>query len=354
MGKVIGVFSGKGGVGKTTLVANLATSLAKVFNRHVVVIDSNVSTSNLGLHFGLYEDPSLTLREVLLRKVAPTSALYIHPSTGVRLLTSPLKGIDGVSLKGIGKCVDNLCRNCDIVIVDAAPGLGREVIAAVECADAAMVVATPDIPSVTDAMKTINLIRKVGKNIEILGLVVNRVRNEKYELTRKEIESACNVNVITHIPEDAKIPESIAKGTPVVELHPYTKASISFNRLAAAMIGEAYEPNSFMYTLMKMLGVVKDEIVRMPSISEHRSRAKLAFESESEDAEAEEEGEKEEKKEKKEKREKEEKKEEPEEEIRAVRKLQREVDKSVKSDVKKILAMKIKKKLRERGIEQRY
>jgi hypothetical protein len=178
---------------------------------------------------------------------------------------------------------------------------------------------------------------------------VNRVRNERYELTKKEIESACNINVITYIPEDARIPEAIAKGTPVVDIHPYSSASIAFNRLSAALIGQTYEPNTFIYRLMKMIGFAKEDFVKIPMRSEANrfSKKKKPLKIvKIEDEEAEEENGDE--------------KDEENEEIRDVKKLRREVDESVKSpakseiksDIRKRLAMKIKEKLRERGIEE--
>jgi len=336
MGRVIGVFSGKGGVGKTTFVANIGVSLKK-FNKNVVVIDSNFSTSHLGLHLGLYEDPKVTLREVLLKKASPTSALYIHPTTGLRLLPSPLNGYyNGTNLKDVENVVKQLKKDNDFVIVDAAPGLGREVVAVLGCIDEAIIVVTPDIPSVTDALKTINLIKKVNDDIDILGLVVNRVRNEIHELTKAEIESACNIKVITYIPEDGRIPESIAKGVPVVQLHAYSKASIALNSLSAAIIGENYEPTNFIYKLMKMLGVIKEEFVTIPKISsreekeEKYERSKKSTRFRKMEREETERG---------------------EEEIRDIKKLRRDVSESIKSDIKNRLDMKIKEKLRERGIE---
>lgn len=268
MGTVIGVFSGKGGVGKTTLVANLATSLTKNFNKKVVVLDSNFSTSHLGLHFGLYEDPKVTIREVISKKLSPTTAFFIHPSTGVRLIPAALRGtVDDTTTKGLDNVVRQLREDNDVVIVDAAPGLGREVLAAMKSVDEALIVATPDLPSVSDAMKTANLIKKIDGRINVLGVIMNRVKNEKYELTRKEVESASNLDSITQIPEDGRIPESIAKGIPVTELYPNANASVAFNRLSAALIGQAYEPKGFTYALKKMLGIVKtkDEFVNMPA-----------------------------------------------------------------------------------------
>ena len=88
----IGILSGKGGVGKTTLTSNLGAAMTRVFGKRVVIVDSNVRTSHLGLHLGLYEDLPLSLRDVLNNDVHPAYAIYVHPQTGIRVLPSTLGG----------------------------------------------------------------------------------------------------------------------------------------------------------------------------------------------------------------------------------------------------------------------
>ena len=166
MPRVIGVFSGKGGVGKTTVVANISSALTNVFNRKVVVFDSNLHSSHLGLHFGLYDDLPVTLREVLKRKASILQAVYISPKTGVRIIPAPLNG-DGLNLTK-NQCrslIDSVCNNYDVTILDCAPGLGREVLVPMQCVDEALVVTTPDIAAVTDAIKTTELLKKFKKNV---------------------------------------------------------------------------------------------------------------------------------------------------------------------------------------------
>jgi len=271
MGRVIGVFSGKGGVGKTTLVANIATSLTKTFNKNVVVVDTNFSTSHLGMHFGLYEDPKVTLKDVVSRRSPIESAFYIHPTTGVRVLPAPLKQYtDDSVMRSLDVLAKKLKQDNDVVILDAAPGLGKEVLSSIRSIDEAIIVATPDLPSVTDAMKTVNIIKKVNSKANILGVVINRVTNEKHELTRKEIESATNLSSIIEIPEDKRVPESIALGQPAVHNFSNSEASIAYNYLSGALIGEDYSPSGMRYGLRKMLGLTKKHIVRPPSLGKER------------------------------------------------------------------------------------
>ena len=254
MSRVIGVVSGKGGVGKTTVVANLGATLTNKFNKNVLIFDSNIHTSHLGLHLGMYEDNPVTLREVLIRKAPIMHAIYVHPSTGIRIVPTPLSG-DGVDLtkNKCSKLINGVRDSYDMVILDCAPGLGKEVITAIFCIDEALIVTTPDVPAVTDALKTIYMLNKFGK--KTLGIVVNRCVNQKYELTSDEISSICNCDVIAKIPEDKRIPESISKGIPTVLLYPNSDASVSLKNLAAHLLGIEYTiEESFVERMKRFLG----------------------------------------------------------------------------------------------------
>ncbi len=245
MSRVIGVFSGKGGVGKTTLVANLGASLSNDFHKNVLVLDTNIHSSHLGLHLSLYEDPPVTLKDVLKRQSLAMHATYIHPSTGMRVLPAPLSGqtIDLTNSK-MHSLVKHMDKSYDIIVMDCAPGLGKEVIIPMKHIDDAIVISTADIVSITDAMKTIELLKKFKKNI--LGLVINRYKHAKYELTPQEITSTSNYNIIAVIPEDSKIPDSVVKGLPVVASYPNSKSSIEFKKLAGTLVNEKYNKPNFL------------------------------------------------------------------------------------------------------------
>jgi len=240
---VIGILSGKGGVGKTTLVANIGTALAMEFKKKALVVDSNVKTSHLALHFGVYDEFPVTLREVLANKVPPMHAIYVHPASGLRMLPAPMR--NDSELQRLDDVINSLRSAYDLILVDCAPGLGSDVIIAAKAIDRALIVTTPDLPAFTDALKTMDLMKRLGK--DILGIVLNRVRGEKYELTREEIEQACGHRVIAVIPETAKIPESIAAGSPLVMGS--SSQAVEFKRLAASLIGETYAQPGFVARL---------------------------------------------------------------------------------------------------------
>lgn len=247
--RVISILSGKGGVGKTTTVANMGIALSTIFNTKVLLLDGNSTTPDLGLHLGVYSFPH-TLEDVLKRKVPILETIYHHPS-GVDILPSSMSintaGIDMRDLKGFFRDLERY----DLVLLDSPPGLGRGVNSTLKITDEVLVVTNPELPAITDALRLIEVAK--GTGVSIIGVVLNRVRGEKYELSLPEVESVFDAPVIVSVPEDARVRESIAFGEPIVSNSPFSPAAVVFKKLAARIIGEEYRV-SFFDRLKALLG----------------------------------------------------------------------------------------------------
>ena len=104
-----------------------------------------------------------------------------------------------------------------------------------------LLVTNPDMPSIVTAIKAVEYAKSF--KIPVGGVVLNKVRNKKYELKEKDIEDILKIKVVEKIPFNNKIPESIAKKIPLVLFKPRNKTSKAYKRLAATMIGEVYNPS---------------------------------------------------------------------------------------------------------------
>jgi len=233
--RFIGVISGKGGVGKTTVVANLGAVLASKFKKDVVIVDCNLTTSHLSVSLGMYYCP-VTLNNVLRGEKEIEEAMYDHPS-GMKIIPASLhlrelRGVDIVKLKDYIKKLDG---KVDIVILDAPPGLGRETYAAIHASDEVIFVTNPNMPATTDIIKCKEIIKEIGK--KPIGLVLNMVNRKKYELTKREVEILTELDIISIISTDKNIPESLAKKVPVVLYKSKSPSSKEFARLAAWLLG---------------------------------------------------------------------------------------------------------------------
>lgn len=242
MSKLITVTSGKGGVGKTTTSINLAAALNS-FGKEVVVVDANLTTPNIGLHLGAPIVP-VSLNHVLSGKAKIGEAIYEHES-GTKIIPSSLsinelKKINHFKLKEIGK---KLRRMSDFVIYDSAAGLGDEAIAAIESADELILVTNPEIPAVTDALKTLKLAEQMGK--EVRGVIVTKAYASKYEMPIKNIEEMLELPILGVIPDDDKIRASLSMKDAVIHTHPNSKASREYMKIAAKIAGIKYKEKGF-------------------------------------------------------------------------------------------------------------
>ena len=237
--QTIGIVSGKGGVGKSTIAVNLAT-LFTASDYDNLLIDGDTSNPSVGLHLGIWQH-SYGLQDVLVGKITPEEAVVLHPATGIRVIPSSLQYTKEVSMKNLNKVLDSV-KTYRCIIIDSPPGLSEEVENIMKACSELVVITTPDIPSVTSATKIIDLAE--NDRIPVVGLVVNRILNKKYELHMQEIESICNTRIIAKIPEDIRVPESIAVKVPLTLYSPKSPASVALNQLARELCGvRVREPN---------------------------------------------------------------------------------------------------------------
>ena len=179
MAKIIVITSGKGGVGKTTTAINLAAAM-NYFGQDVLVIDANLSTPNVGINLNSPEVP-INLNHILNGKAEVFEAVYEHDS-GIKILPSSLsiKELKNLKPEKIKDFKKDFKKISDYVIVDSAAGLGIEASSAIELADELIIVTNPEMPALTDALKTVKFAEQMKK--PIAGIIVTRVRNDNIEL----------------------------------------------------------------------------------------------------------------------------------------------------------------------------
>ena len=235
MPKIITITSGKGGVGKTTTAINLGAAI-NYFGKEVIVVDANLTTPNVGLHLGAPIIP-VSLNHVLLGKAKVSDAVYEHES-GTKIIPSSLsvrelRRLDHSKLKDISKKLKKLA---DYIIFDSAAGLGEEAIASIESADEIIIVTNPEIPAVTDALKTSKLVEELGKQVK--GVIVTRVKNTKSEMPIVNIRDMLELPILGVIPEDKNVPVSVVMKDALIHTHPKSRASRAYRKIAAKIIGK--------------------------------------------------------------------------------------------------------------------
>lgn len=255
MTRFITIASGKGGVGKSTLAINLGAALHK-FKKDVIVIDGNVSTPNVSILLGMPRLP-VTLHDVLAGKAKARHAVYVHPS-GLKVMPAGLsmKNMKIKQRKEIAHALNELAGNTEFAIIDCAAGLGAEARQAMEAGDELLIVTNPELHALTDALKAYEFSKEIG--IKPLGVVLNRVNNRDWELTKENVEEFLELPVVAMIPEDENVKRAIMHKKPLIFAYPNSPASRAIKKLAASMIGEDYrnlEPETFAQKLLRLFGV---------------------------------------------------------------------------------------------------
>jgi len=254
MSRIICVASVKGGVGKTTTVANLATIFSKL-DYKVLAIDANITGANLGLHLGTSSRNILTIHDVLKNNVKVKEAIYKHP-LGFHVLLGGiyLNDMNNVEMGLMKEKIDSIKNQYDIVLIDCAAGLGDEAVNAIKASDEVVVITTPELPSVADAYK---LVEYAENNwIPISGVVVNKEANDKFkDITIQDVEEILGKKVLEVIPNEKEVGYSVNLKKPVIELYPNSKSGASFERLAYSLVGKKIEKKAGF--LERFLGLFK-------------------------------------------------------------------------------------------------
>ncbi len=232
MTRLIAVASGKGGVGKTTTVVNLAAALAD-FGKNVIIVDANLTTPNIGLHLGM-KYPMKNLHDVIVGKANLADVVYLHPS-GFRIIPA------GIHLKHLKQSIPHrlwdivmdLFGSADAVILDTPAGLEKGAKAVLDAAEEVIIVTNPELPAVTDALKTIRIAKQSGA--QVLGAVVNRVKGEHWEMKSREIENLLEIPILKKVPYDNTVGKALKAKTPVTLYDPNAPSSLAFRKLAAEL-----------------------------------------------------------------------------------------------------------------------
>jgi len=225
--KVLGVFSCKGGVGKTTTVANLAMFFSSRLSGEILAIDGNLSAPNLGLHLGLL-DIETSIHDVVAGAAPIEKAIQVLDN-GLHVIPGSLAYEGDIPMIDFKASIEPLKRRYKIILLDSGPGLGMEAVAAIKASDSMLIVTNPEIPTIASTLKTFRAAERF--HVPILGTVVNKVSGKKFEVPLSEVKKTLGWPVLMSIPEDDKVRESLTAGEPVVNFAPKSSAARAFFEL---------------------------------------------------------------------------------------------------------------------------
>jgi flagellar biosynthesis protein FlhG len=238
--RTIAITSGKGGVGKSNLAANLAVALGERGAR-VLLVDADLAQANLDLLLGLH--PRYDIQHVLSGEKT-LEEVVIEGPRGVRLVPAAsgppeLAELDDYRRECLLRGLGQLDGDADLIVLDTATGTSAQVVSFCLAADEVIVVTTPEMPAFSDAYALIKLLQQRGLT-RPPRLVVNMARDaEEAEETAHRIRLVArrflklDLDSWTAVPFDPAIPRAVRVQEPVVTAFPDSQASAAYRSLAA-------------------------------------------------------------------------------------------------------------------------
>lgn len=242
MSEVIVITSGKGGVGKTTTVANIGTGLA-MLGKKVVVVDTDIGLRNLDVVLGLENRIVYNLVDVINGSCRLRQALIKdkrHPELCL-LPSAQTKDKSAVSPEQMIKLTDDLREQFDYILLDCPAGIEQGFKNAIAGADRAIVVTTPEVSAIRDADRIIGLLE--ANELQKTELIVNRLRMDMVKRgDMMSVDDVCDILAIPllgAVPDDEHIVISTNQGEPLVGSD--CLAGQAYSNICRRILGETVE-----------------------------------------------------------------------------------------------------------------
>ena len=239
-GKLVVVFSAKGGVGKSTVAINVAVAMAHRTDERVALVDADLNFGDVAVLLGI--PPQQTVLDAIsAAQYGDTdlvrSMLTVH-SSGLLVLPAPTEPtLDAIlDPAEIVSVCHTLQSTCGFVVADLPPQLDDLAVALIEAADVVLLVVGMDIPSVKNlkiGIQALDLHAIAGPK---LRLVLNRANTQvKHDV--REVESVLGLRAEFPVPSDLAVAIAVNAGVPVLEHAPDSPASRAFDRIARSLLG---------------------------------------------------------------------------------------------------------------------
>jgi len=238
-GRIVTVFSAKGGCGKTTLSTNLAAGIAASGRGTVALVDLDLAFGDVSIALQIF--PEHTIADAVphgqdLDGPALASLMTQHKS-GLKVLAAPHEPSDEekVTPELVTHVLTLLRDDFDYVVVDTPPALTDAVLAAFDMSDVVALLATLDIPALKNLKVTLKTLDDIGFSRERCRVVLNRA-DAKVGLDLSEVEKTIKAPIASQVPSSREVPTSTNKGVPLITDQPKHPVSVAIRQFTEAFV----------------------------------------------------------------------------------------------------------------------
>ena len=239
-GRLITVFSTKGGAGKSVIAVNLAVTLARRASRPVVLVDADLQFGDVAVMLKLAPQHTIVDAVNAIDKLdGPLlqSLLARHDPSELLVMPAPLEPAfaDQIGSSQMLRIIELLRQTSEFVVVDAPAYFNDVVLGLIEASDDVLLVAGMDIPNIKNVKIGLQTLRLLNIPLSKLKLILNRA-NSKVKLDVGEVERTLGIKADCLVPSDVVVPQSVNRGTPVVLDAPKSGVAKSLEQLADLFI----------------------------------------------------------------------------------------------------------------------
>ena len=238
-GRIVTVFSAKGGCGKTTLSTNLAAGIAASGRGTVALVDLDLAFGDVSIALQIFPEHTIADAAPYGKDLdAPALASLMTPhKSGLKVLAAPLEPGDEEKITSdlVTHVLTLLREEYDYVVVDTPPALTDAVLAAFDMSDVVALLATLDIPALKNLKVTLKTLDDIGYSRDRCRVVLNRA-DAKVGLDLSEVAKTIKAPIASHVPSSREVPTSTNKGVPLITDQPKHPVSVAIRAFTEAHV----------------------------------------------------------------------------------------------------------------------